>query len=81
MAELTNADVVEALENNISGVEATTSENAGGVTAVIPPSEIGWFFDTVRDEGFDYEASRVGANLHVEIPASETESGLIELFQ
>lgn len=79
MAQMTTAEVVEALENNISGVDTATSDNAGGITAVIPPSEIGNFFATVRGEGFDYEASRVGGNLHVEIPAEEA-GGLASLF-
>lgn len=79
MVEMTTVEVVEALENNVSGVETATSTNAGGITAVIPPSEIGKFFATVRGEGLDYEASRVGANLHVEIPA-EAVSGIEELF-
>jgi len=79
MAQMTTAEVIEALQNNINTVEATSSENADGVTAVIPPNEIGNFFATVRGEGLDYEASRVGANLHVEIPAEQS-GALAELF-
>ncbi len=83
MGRNTTSEVISALNASLSQVEAETSDLAGGVRAVVPSSEAGLLFRTLRQEFSDeqWESKRdpSGDNIIVNIDAEERE-GLGELF-
>ena len=72
-------DVENALNNNLHNVEVEDSDHAGGLRVSAHPAEAGQFFETLREEGIDFEASRVGGHIVAHIEA-EQDDGLAELL-
>jgi hypothetical protein len=79
----TTSEVIDALNDNLSTVEAESSELAGGVRAVVPDEEVGRAFGLMRRSGFDFESKRDPSsdNVIFNIEADRSRSGLGELFR
>lgn len=72
-------DVRNALEEQLTTVETENSDLADGIRATVPESEAGAFFRTMRINGFDFSAKRLGDAIVAHIEAEE-EEGLGALF-
>jgi hypothetical protein len=78
MSDVTTDDVREAF-SHLSTAETETSDLAGGIRVAASDSEAGQFFKTLRTNGFDYTAKRLGDSLVANIEAEESR-GLGDLF-
>jgi hypothetical protein len=78
----TTSEVIKALNDAATTVEAETSDLAGGVRAVVADEDIGKVMGALRRNGFEFESKRdpSGDNLVLNIEAEE-ERGLGDLFR
>lgn len=73
-------EVENALNNNLNNVEVENSEHADGIRVSAHPAEAGQFFETLRTEGVEFDASRVGGHIVAHIEADVGDS-LADLFR
>jgi hypothetical protein len=73
-------EVENALNNNLNNVEVENSDHAGGLRVSAHPAEAGKFFETLREEGIEFDASRVGGHIvaHIE---TDVGNSLPDLFR
>jgi hypothetical protein len=79
----TTSEVIEALNDTLSTVEAESSELAGGVRAVVPEEEVGSAYGLMRRSGFEFESKRDPSsdNVIFNIAAEESDRSLGDLFR
>jgi nitrate reductase NapAB chaperone NapD len=73
-------EVENALNNNLNNVEVENSDHAGGLRVSAHPAEAGRFFETLREEGIEFDASRVGGHIVAHIEANKQDT-LADLFR
>ena len=67
-------EVENALNANLHNVEVEDSDHADGLRVSAHPKEAGQLFQTFREEGIEFESSRVGGHIvaHVEAEQRDT---------
>lgn len=72
-------DVESALNSKLHNVEVEDSDHANGLRVSAHPAEAGKLFQTFREEGIEFDASRVGGHIVAHIEAEQND-GLGPLF-
>jgi hypothetical protein len=78
----TTSEVIDTLTDALSTVEASSSELAGGVRAVVADEEVGRAYGVLRRSGFDFESRRDPSSQNVVFNIEADEQRTIdELFR